>query len=417
MQLDDRFSVTRTLNRMGLIQLSAGNLADSLQLYQRSLSLASDLTVAAPQNVTYRRGFAVAALKIGDVVDRMHDYQRAFDAYSQSEHLLRQLSQENPASADLRRTFAFALGRLAIGHLKLHRSAEAVAANRETLAVYQTLAKADPDNSQTQIELADTYANLGDALGAEGDNSAGADAIRQGLSIYARNPGYTAGRGSFATLYLTLGNVLMKTDAVGALDAYRKASALFAVEPVRSEDPSRLAESYAGMGDAYAKLAAAAPQALVRRSGRRHGIGTRRAWRSGQSCETGRGWHPIRRIARHNSKRGSRSPTNSEARVQREGRMHGIYEKNASQPARIHQGLAGSAAVVSALLTKPGSGAAASPKIGRRQPRQDQNAPKIRFAAISINHNTSTVRSTPCCAVAASWSRSTRRSRTSPMRS
>ena len=75
MQLDDRFSVTRTLNRMGLIQLSAGNLADSLQLYQRSLSLASDLTVAAPQNVTYRRAFAVAALKIGDVVDRMHDYQ------------------------------------------------------------------------------------------------------------------------------------------------------------------------------------------------------------------------------------------------------------------------------------------------------------------------------------------------------
>src|SRR6185295_12306614 len=140
-----------------------------------------------------------------------------------------------------------------------HRSAEAVAANREALAVYQTLAKADPDNAQTQIELADTYANLGDALGAEGDNSAGADAIRQGLSIYARNPGYTAGRGSFATLYLTLGNVLLKTDAVGALDAYRKASALFAVEPVRSEDPSRLAESYAGMGDAQATLAAAAP--------------------------------------------------------------------------------------------------------------------------------------------------------------
>ena len=172
------------------------------------------------------------------------------------------MSQENPASADLRRTFAFALGRLAIGHLKLHRSAEAVAANRETLAVYQTLAKADPDNSQTQIELADTYANLGDALGAEGDNSAGADAIRQGLSIYARNPGYTAGGGSFATLYLTLGNVLMKTDAAGALDAYRKAAALFAIEPVRSEDPSKLAESYAGMGDAQAKMAAAAPQAL-----------------------------------------------------------------------------------------------------------------------------------------------------------
>jgi tetratricopeptide (TPR) repeat protein len=261
-QLEDRFSVTRTLNRMGLIQLSAGNLADSLQLYQRSLSLASDLTVAAPQNVTYRRAFAVAALKIGDVVDRMHDYQAAFNAYSQAERLLRQLSQENPASADLRRTFAFALGRLAIGHLKLHRSAEAVEANREALAVYQTLAKADPDNAQTQIELADTYTGLADALSAEGNNSAAVDAIRQGQAIYARNPGYTAGGGSFATLYLTLGKVLMKTDPAGALNAYRQAAGLFAVEPVRSEDPSKLAESYAGMGDAQAKLTAAAPAAL-----------------------------------------------------------------------------------------------------------------------------------------------------------
>jgi tetratricopeptide (TPR) repeat protein len=217
--------------------------------------LASDLTSADPQNVIYRRGFGVAALKIGDVADRMHDYQTAFNAYSQAERILRQMSQENPASADLRRTFALALERLAIGHLSLHRSAEAVAANRETLGVYETLATADPENVQTQIDMADTYASLGGALSAEGNNSAAAEAIRRGLSIYARNRGYAAGGGNFAKLYLTLGSILVKTDAVGALDAYRKAAALFAVEPVRSEDPSYLAESYAGMGDAQASLA------------------------------------------------------------------------------------------------------------------------------------------------------------------
>src|SRR4029077_11712972 len=144
-------------------------------------------------------------------------------------------------SADLRRTFALALGRLAVGHVKLHRSAEAVAANRETLGVYETLATADPDNVQTQIDMADVYTSLGEALSAEGNNSAAAEAIRRGLSIYARNRGYTAGGGNFAKLHLALGAVLMKTDAVGALDAYQKAAALFAVEPVRSEDPSYLA--------------------------------------------------------------------------------------------------------------------------------------------------------------------------------
>ncbi len=41
--------------------------------------------------------------------------------------------------------------------------------------------------------------------------------------------------------------------------SYRQAAALFAVEPVRSEFPAKLAESYAGMGDAQARLAGALP--------------------------------------------------------------------------------------------------------------------------------------------------------------
>ena len=260
-RLEDRFLVTRVLSRMGQLQMNAGELGDALQLYRQSRSLASGLTAAAPKNVTYRRGFAVASLKLGDVADRMHDYQTAFDAYSQAEGMLRQLTGENPASADLRRTFALALQRLAIGHLSLHRSAEAVAANQETLGVYEALVTADPDNVQTQIDMADTYASLGEALGAEGHDAAAVAAMRRGLSIYG-NRGYAAGGANLAKLHLALGVVLVKADAAGALDAFGKAAALFALEPVRSEDPSKLAESYAGMGDAQAKLAAAAPSVV-----------------------------------------------------------------------------------------------------------------------------------------------------------
>jgi tetratricopeptide (TPR) repeat protein len=110
------------------------------------------------------------------------------------------------------------------------------------------------------------YSNLGEALSAQGEHAAAIAAVRRGISIderaYARNPGYTAGRRNFANLYLVLGAVLSKTDATAsALEAYRKAASLFEIEPVRSEDPSRLAESYAGVGDAQAKLAGAAPPA------------------------------------------------------------------------------------------------------------------------------------------------------------
>jgi tetratricopeptide (TPR) repeat protein len=196
----------------------------------------------------------------------MHDHQAAFASHRQAEQLFRDLSLENPQSADFRRAHVLLLARVALDHLNLDRPAESVAVNRETLALQQALAAADPENVQAQFDTADVYSNLGEALSAQGEHAAAADAVRRAISIderaYARNPGYTAGRRNFANNYLVLGTVLSRTDATAsALEAYRKAASLFEVEPVRSEEPSRLAESYEGLGDAQAKLAGAASEA------------------------------------------------------------------------------------------------------------------------------------------------------------
>ena len=59
-------------------------------------------------------------------------------------------------------------------------------------------------------------------------------------------------------MYLSLGAVLRHSDPAGALDAYRKAAGLFAVEPVRSEYPAKLGESHAGIREAQARLTTAA---------------------------------------------------------------------------------------------------------------------------------------------------------------
>lgn len=138
--------------------------------------------------------------------------------------------------------------------------------NRESLALQEDLVTADPENVQTQFDMADAYANLGEALSALGDHRGAPAAIRRGISIaeraYARNPGYTPSRLAFANLHLTLGAALSKADATSSsLEAYRKAASLFEVEPLRSEAPALLAESHAGVGDAQAKLAGAAPEA------------------------------------------------------------------------------------------------------------------------------------------------------------
>jgi len=256
-RLEDRFSITRSLNRMGQLQMNAGDLPAALKLYQQSKALTADLSAAVPDNVAYRRGFAVAALKIGDVADRLHDSPTALNGYAEAERITRQLTLENPTSADLRRTFALALSRLSIGYLKVQRPADAVATSREALELYRTLAAADPENVQTQLDMADTYGGLGDALNAQGHVAEAAATIRQGLAIYTNKRGYAAGGGNLANLYLSLGTVLCHTDPAGALDAYRKAADLFAVEPVRSEYPAKLAESHAGIHEAETRLAAA----------------------------------------------------------------------------------------------------------------------------------------------------------------
>jgi len=265
-RLEDRFNMFRVLFKIGQVQIRAGDLPAALQTYRQSLALMSGLLSAAPESVAYRRGFAVTALKIGDVTQIMHDYHTALASHREAERMIRELSRENPASADLRRLHGAVLSRVASGHLHLHRPAEAVALDREALDIQQALAAADPENLQMQFDMADTYGTLGEALSAQGEESAAANAVRRGISIreraHSRNPGYAAEGQNFAKLYMTLGAVLSKTDAAaGAFEAYRKAASLLEVEPVRSQDPSLLAESYSGLGDAQAKLAGAAPPA------------------------------------------------------------------------------------------------------------------------------------------------------------
>jgi tetratricopeptide (TPR) repeat protein len=263
-RLEDRYEVAGVLNKIGQVQSSLDDLPAALETYRRAFTLMSSVAAAAPRSVPYRRGLVVAATKIGDIAYLMHDYETASASHGQAEQMMRDLSRENPQSADFRRSHALLLARVALAHSRLGRAAEAVAVNRETLALQEALATADPENVQIQLDMADVFSNLGEAQSALREHGAAAAAVRRAIAIYervyARNPDYAAGRRNFANTYLVLGAVLSKTDAsANALEAYRKAASLFEVEPVRSEDPSGLAEGYAGLGDASAKLAAAAP--------------------------------------------------------------------------------------------------------------------------------------------------------------
>ncbi len=263
-RLDDRYGAARVLSRIGQLQIQTGDLPAALHSNRRSLALMSALAAASPKSLKYRRGVATIVLKIGDIGQSMHDYHTAFASHSEAERMVGELSRENPDSADLQRTHGLALARLANDHMGLQRPAEAVAAGRGALAVQKALAAADPENRQIRIDMSATYGALGEALNGHGETAAAIDAVRQGIAIRAearaQNPAYSAEDVSVARLYLILGALLLKTgQTAGALAAYGRAADVVAVEPVRSEAPTLVAEIHAGAGDAQAQRARVAP--------------------------------------------------------------------------------------------------------------------------------------------------------------
>jgi tetratricopeptide (TPR) repeat protein len=206
------------------------------------------------------------AAKIGDITQAMHDDAGALVSYREAEQMLSRLSTENPQSADLRRTHGILLARVAGSHMNLQRPREAVEFSRQALAILEALAVADPENIQTQIDLSGVYASLGEALSGQGDAAAAIKAARQAVSIRerarARNPDYAAEDLTFAAQYRSLGRILLTADdVVGALAAYGKAAEIVAVEPVRSQRPSMLAEIHEEIGEAHVRRARDAPAA------------------------------------------------------------------------------------------------------------------------------------------------------------
>ena len=264
--LEDRYNAARARHGMGQVHLSAGDLPAALDAYRQTLVMMSDLVAAAPGSLPYRRGVVLAAAKIGDVAYRRHDYAAALASHAQAERVMREIIRESPGRADLRRERALMLLRLAIDQSHLNRHAEAIALNREVAVLFEALSASDPDNAQIKFDMIAGYNNLAEELSTQGDHGAATAAIRRAISIaegvHARHPGYANEQRKLPTLYLTLGKVRSRMGTgADALEAYRKAASLLEAEPVSGQDPSLLAEAYAGLGEAQATRAAAAPPA------------------------------------------------------------------------------------------------------------------------------------------------------------
>jgi serine/threonine protein kinase/tetratricopeptide (TPR) repeat protein len=173
------------------------------------------------------------------------------------------LSQESSGDSPLQRELASAYDR--VGRLQWSSdfanqgdSAGALQSYRKALAIRESLAAANPNDSKIQVELTDEYTGLADAIESTGDFAGALDVLHKIPPLLEKATAQTSDPRLLdrqAGSYYYIGRLLNEMgDPAAALENYRKAAAI--QESTNATDPdevnllrTHVAGDYAGMAE------------------------------------------------------------------------------------------------------------------------------------------------------------------------
>jgi serine/threonine protein kinase len=173
------------------------------------------------------------------------------------------LSQESSGDSALQRELASAYDR--VGSLQWSSdfanqgdSVGALQSRRKALAIRESLATANPNDSKIQVELTDEYIGLADAIESTGDFAGALDVLHKIPPLLEKATAHTSDPRLLdrqAGSYYYTGRLLNEMgDPAGALENYRKAAAIH--ESTNATDPdevnllrTHVAGDYAGMAE------------------------------------------------------------------------------------------------------------------------------------------------------------------------
>jgi tetratricopeptide (TPR) repeat protein len=156
---------------------------------------------------------------------------------------MRRILPKDGQAVTPRRRLALMLARVGADLIDLNRYEEGIAATHETIAVYETLVKADPSNVQFQFDLADVIANLAMVKEKAGDMDGALAEIRRSVAMSeaaeARNPQFVAHRFNFAGEVVLLAQIhARRGEATDAVRQYRRGLAIYAEPGVADRNPA-----------------------------------------------------------------------------------------------------------------------------------------------------------------------------------
>lgn len=251
---EDGYGIARTHVRIGQALSRNGDTASAMDSFQLGLAKYEEVTALAPSVKKYRRGKGSALLKIGDMLAQRGDSRSALENHHKALEFWSALSDAEPLNAGLKRDVVIATSRIASDFEQLNELREALDASKQVITIQEGLVSADQKNAQFTSELATYYVAKAGVEGKMKNFPAALASLRSGLPILqemARSSPQNADLGrDLALAYLIAGRVYNhEGDLVEAAANYRQAITIIEVEPMRSEDPARLAKAYEALGD------------------------------------------------------------------------------------------------------------------------------------------------------------------------
>jgi serine/threonine protein kinase len=252
--VEDRYGTARTRVRIGQALSRSGDAAGALESFRLGLAKYEEVTALAPTVKKYRRGKGSAFLKIGDMLAQGGDSHSALENHRKALALWSALSADEPLHSGLKRDVVIATSKIASDLEQLNELKGAWEASKQAISMQEGLVSADQKNAQFTSELGTYYVAMGGIEGKMKSFPAALNSLRNGLRILQElaqsSPQNADLRHDLGLAYLVAGRVYsQKGDLVEAAENYRQALTILEAEPMRSEDPVRLAKAYEALGD------------------------------------------------------------------------------------------------------------------------------------------------------------------------
>ncbi len=258
---DDRHQQILTLEALGNVNITIGNIGKAASALNRRLRVSADRAVSDPANAGWQRDLSVSHNQVGNVQVAQGDLAAALSSYQASLAIAERLAASDPANVGWQRDLSVSQSK--VGNVQVAQGdlAAALSSYQADLAIAERLAASDLANVGWQRDLSVSYEKVGDVQVAQGDLAGAMSSYQASLAIRERlatsDPANAGWQRDLSVSYERVGSVqVAQGDLAGAMSSYQASLAIR--ERLATSDPANagwqrdLSVSYERVGSVQA---------------------------------------------------------------------------------------------------------------------------------------------------------------------